>query len=208
MGAAISISVDGRTANGFARQMKNLVDKLGWERPRVVKYAAIQFGRSMRSRTRKAKATRSVRIMFKDGKRGKGQMTNQNGTPYWVYTIYQGGKPVEKTVLATDRDAAKRNNLMQVRYSGLAKKAWGWLMHDAFNSDAGASVKFTRPSDALKGRKGDSGGKFYVHFHNGLDYAMEALRGGNASVSEAMSAASTNIRKKIERVLKSGGARA
>lgn len=208
MGAAISIAVDGRTANGFTRQMKNLVDKLGWERPRVVKYAAIQFGRSMRSRTRKAKATRPVRIVYKEGKRGKGKMTNQNGTPYWAYTTYQGGKPVEKMVLANDRDAAKRNNLMKVRYSGLAKKAWGWLMHETFNSDAGASVKFTRPSGALKGRKGDASGKFYVHFHNGLDYALESLRGGQSSVTEAMSAASTNIRKKIERVLKSGGARA
>jgi len=208
MGAAISISVDGRTANGFTRQMQNLVSKLGWERPRVVKYAAIQFGRSMKARTRKAKATRSVRIVYKEGKRGKGQMTNQNGTLYWSYTMYQGGKPVEKTVLATDRDAAKRNNLMQVMYSGLAKKAWGWLMHDTFNSDAGATVKFTRPAGALKGRKGDASGKFYVHFHNGLTYALEALRGGNASVSEAMSAAGTNMRKKIERVLKSGGARA
>ena len=239
MPSNIRIEVSKYSADRFQKHMKRLVDKLGWERPRAVKYAAIQFGISMRARTRKAPKMRRIvknpdPSALLDMRKAKlGVMKFSKGKEVFS-PIYRGGefgakiRYVERngillsngdgTWQKTTRDELEifgRQDLMIQNHSkriigrsGLAKKAWGWLMHDAFNSNAGEAVKFTRPSGALRGRKGGGRGKYFVHFHNGLRYAMEALKNGQGDVSGAMYAAAERIRKKIERTLQSGGARA
>lgn len=232
MGAAMKIEVSKYSADRFQKHMKRLVDKVGWERPRAVKYGAIQFGISMRARTRKSPKMRKIvknpdpTALLNMTKAKLGVMKFSKGKEVFS-PIYRGGEfgakiryterngvmlsNADGTWQKVSRDELSifgREDLMIQNHkkriigrSGLAKKAWGWLMHDVFNSNAGAAVKFTRPAGALRGKKGGGQAKYYVHFYNGLNYAMEALKNGQGDVTGAMYAAAERIRKKIERTL-------
>lgn len=161
--------------------MGRLVSEAGYSSTAALKYGAVSLCRSLRARTRKAPPLRKLSTV-------KGGFN---------YTVFKDGKPVRNFVSAKSRDSAKRSRAVLVRYSGLAKTAWGWAMNDLFGTAPGDNGRFKRPSTALSTSKTPR----KIVINNRLKYAMEALKNGKASLQEASNAASNLIRKTIERKL-------
>lgn len=162
-------------------QMARLVKEAGYSSEQALKYGAVSLCRSLRARTRKAPPLRKLKPV-------------PGG---FNYTVYKEGKPVSRFLTAKSKDSAKRSRAVRVRYSGLAKLAWGWAMNDLFGTAPGDNGRFKRPQSAVKARKSPT----KIVINNRLKYAMEALKNGPSSLREASAAASNLIRKTIERKL-------
>lgn len=163
------------------KQMGRLVSEAGYSSTAALKYGAVSLCRSLRARTRKAPPLRRLNQV-------------EGG---FSYKVFKNGQSVKRFVSAKSRDNAKRSRAVIIRYSGLAKTAWGWAMNDLFGTAPGDNGRFKRPQSAIKASKSPT----KIVINNRLKYAMEALKNGPSSLAEASLAASNLIRKTIERRL-------
>ena len=195
------LSVKPASLRRFDAALRGMSKELGRSAPAVLKHGSILFCKSMRARTKKAPKLRPTRVVYVGGKAKNGREMNHLGTMYWEVKSFKGGQEKWHKVLAYGKDTLKKNVITRILYSGLAKKSWGWIMKDLFNSNEGAPVGFKRPNGATNARKGSNGSKSFVHFQSRIGYINSAIRGGRAGVSEAFDKAGKAIRWRTEEEL-------
>ena len=102
----------------------------------------------------------------------------------------------------------------EIMLSGLAKNTWGIILQELFGTTwvmgrgRGKSKFMKIATENIFTQKGGGANAAFVRFINKLRYSTQALKGApSAAASEAMVAASNQIRKAVERSLAKGGAR-
>ena len=218
----------------FAR-LDGLLEKIQRETPRKaaseIRRAAIYICQSLRARTKKApKRVRSGEYRAEpsnippryvhSNSRGRAllrrwSLTRKLGTPaqytkhHYVYTNAHRAKNGKMT---GKNAAAERRELLRLHggipRAGLAKKSWGWVMKQIYNSAAAADIAWRRtkgerrdPRRYVRGLFSRYGGNATARIQNALDYILAALKPGALaqSINAAVSRLEHNITKSIER---------
>lgn len=142
-----------------------------------------------------------------------------------TWQVYEFEDEYSKTyakylIPAPSQSAAKQKAKQIVRkriarYAGLAKRAVGALMKKAFNTGAAEAVAplvarkaddVTHKFETVSKNANSEGGTYSLTLMDNLNYALDALRGGRATVDAQMKKAMNKIVSVINRKLPDGGA--
>jgi len=128
----------------------------------------------------------------------------RKGAQYYAYIakVLKNGKPETIYILAQhDQEVAAYLKRRIKRYKGMARSAWGHLMRmTSQRTPASDPVTAAAVNVMRKNLSVVSGGNQYdfaLQVSDDLQYAAAALKGGPASVSHAMQAASNKIAGRI-----------
>lgn len=198
----MTLQVKTASLRAFKDSLNKMRDELNRDATRVLKHGLILLCISLRARTKKAPPKRPIRPTYLTSGR---IARNQNKTIFFEYETYRSGKQEWKPMLAKNKTNAKKSDPIAIKYSGLAKKSWGWVMHELYKTNAGAPVKFGKPKGSVYTKKGNNGFKSFVWFSNKLGYIFSALDGGQSAVTDAFNAATKGIIYRIEEGLKKNG---
>lgn len=202
----LAVSIDGAASAAFDEALKRLGDSLGSASCQVPRRAAIQLCKNFRAGTRQAKKNRAMVvavsdatpkwITYKDGRKLAKPIRR------WRVTLSDRGKTFDCYVEGEDRTAMKRElrRLVGTNYfpagagqpskrggtRGLAKRSWGWVMHNIF-SGASPDTPWQRRKNDKRNPK-DATGESYsredrgtitsggvARICNRLDYIRDAL---------------------------------
>lgn len=133
---------------------------------------------------------------------------HSRGNIYNVYeaTVYKQGKPDTLYFIAKDEKPVKGYLQRRIRrYKRMARSAWGHLMRMTSQREADTEPMSTAATNVLrKNLSVVSGGNQYdfaMQITDDLVYAASALKGGPASVTYAMQAASNKVAGRIRRFI-------
>lgn len=232
---SLTASVDGVASAAFAEALKMLGESLGDASAQAPRRAAIQLCKNFRANTRQAKKNKAMVVAVSET--NPKYITYRNGQKLdrplrrWRVTLVDRGKTFDRYVYATDRADMRRQLREQVGTNyfpigdkgtpqkkggtrGLAKKSWGWVMHNIF-SGAAPDTPWKRrkndrrnPKDATKESTyrasngiATSGG--FARICNRLSYIRDALKiSEDAAIAKASSAI---VRTLVTKRLKGSG---
>lgn len=232
---SLTASIDGAASAAFGEALKMLGDSLGDASAKAPRMAAIQLCKNFRAGTRQAKKNRAMDaapseqspkwITYRDGKkldkplrRWRVGLTDRNK----VFDRYVYAVPGRSGMKKQLREQVGTNYFAEGYGSpsrrggtrGLAKRSWGWAMHNIFNGAAPDTPWQRRkndrrnPKDATsestsREQRGSiiSGG--YARICNRLDYIRDALKISEAEATRK--AASALVRVLAYKRLKAAG---
>lgn len=211
---SISANIDQASLDSLDRQIKAYTVATRRSIRAGVSYAAVLVAQSMRAQTKSAPKRRRV-------------YKNPDGAGYGVYTYPHGAKTytpilrnVEKVqrrvndqVLYHDKTTgvfkpesrahelnamtiqdARKAKITNIINAGLCKRLWQTM------SRPGTAIHSHRRKGAIgqktEGYMGLDG--YRVNMHNKLNYAVDALKGGQQSVNTAVQNATAQMRRRIE----------
>ena len=233
---SLTASVDGVASAAFAEALKMLGESLGDASAQAPRRAAIQLCKNFRANTRQAKKNKAMVVAVSET--SPKYITYHNGRKLehplrrWRVTLVDRGRTFDRYVYATDRADMRRQLREQVGTNyfptgdkgtpqkkggtrGLAKKSWGWVMHNIFKGAAPDTPWKRRkndrrnPKDATSEstssvQKGVTISGGFARICNRLSYIRDALK---ISDDEAIRKASSAIVRIIttKRLRASGG---
>lgn len=201
MGLDISrVELDENDLQGFGDAIRAYQREMHKSMQESLRRCTIDLLKSIRARTIQSKKKRRV------------EQVRRNGKPLWVTGKYGKfkGQHVKmfrvnvhekwKIKVGSKISEVRKYPIAQIRRRGLAKRSWGWVMHQLFNQAAKSQGDDRRIyAKALRAKWTDDHQVVKCDIANALDYIRSAVPGG--AVREAMAAATALITKKIELAL-------
>lgn len=190
--------------------LRRLVGEFGHSLPKAVERAAKYVTRSIAAQTKIAKTPAKVEARYitverysqKTGKLMSG--TRQQavwGVNRWNHRTRREEWQVLKNY-PQNATEAKKSWYAQIQYSGLAKMSWWWVGKKIGGSggrqcgERAAQKRAMKFSDVEKNLNKKSPS---INLSVSLEYAVDALKGGEASVNLAVQKASRAMFKELER---------
>ena len=110
-----------------------------------------------------------------------------------------------QTTRATSADlSAAWKRFGSITRHGLAKKSWGWVMKEIYNSAPAGDISWKRtkgerrdPRQFVRGLFRRTAGGAFAQIHNALDYIFAAVKPG--AVAESIDAAANRLQHNIEK---------
>lgn len=197
------------------RAIKSLQNDIGESSKIAMRHGTIHLLTSLRARTKlspKGVKMRDVRVV-----RGPKGWTHNNrkalcrrveilrdtdkGKVWKHYMIEVGTESQGKNFSEIRRRARARYGMFRLR--GLAKRSWGWMMHEAFGTSVGGNPNLRRPKGLISRMSVSSGDVKTVAYTglNSLNYSKESLKEGaeQAAVTAAAKRIAWLIKTELER---------
>jgi len=220
---SVSASIDAASVSAFSSALAEYQKTMKKDAETAPRIAAIMVCKSLRARTKVAKKNKGMKVIVSND--SPKWITYKNGQKLaaplrrWKVTLTDRGKTFTKYVYAGTMSEMKQQLRLLVGTNyypldasgnglkkkggvrGLAKKSWGWVMHNIYNGDAPDTPWQRRnrdrrnPKDAAKESMSRP---FLAIISNRLGYAMDALKGGTVSINEAIEKATNSILKRVK----------
>lgn len=212
MPLAVSIEFPRADVDALFRQMDRQSRLLGKSLVHSLNAAAMYLGRSLGASTKISKKTRPVKAL--PLKIAKGQKSNINGQPVipWGVTGWFGHPRTYQTkILRTSKGKAYvKERLGMIRRRGLAKKTMASMAKNVGGIGAAGMAHMSYVAQDLAriaskhGKNTRGGGEHdpWILMENTLNYATDALKGGEMDITTAMGRAARGMEKSINAQLR------
>jgi hypothetical protein len=212
MPVVASIEFPRADVDALFRQMDRQSRLLGKSLVHSLNAAAMYLGRSLGASTKMAPKTRPVKAL--PLKIAKGQKSNINGQPVipWGVTGWFGRPRTYQTrILRTSKGKAYvKERLGMIRRRGLAKKTMASMAKNVGGIGAAGMAHMSYVAQDLAriaskhGKNTRGGGEHdpWILMENTLNYATDALKGGEMDISTAMGRAARGMEKSINAQLR------
>jgi len=220
---SVSASIDAASVSAFNSALSEYQKTMRKDAETAPRMAAIMVCKSLRARTKVSKKNKGMKVVVSEEKPKWISYKNGQKLPKplrrWKVTLTDRGRTFTKYVYAGTTAEMKQQLRLLVGTNyypldatgnglkkkggvrGLAKRSWGWVMHNIYNGAAPDTPWQRRnrdkrnPKDAAKE---STSRPFLAVISNRLGYAMDALKGGSASINEAIEKATNSILKRVK----------
>jgi hypothetical protein len=199
---AVSIEWPKADVDALWRQVERAQKELGKTLGQAVRFAAWSVARSLGTITTMSKKVRPYRVVNE----GRGVSKFKGGKKYEV-TSMKKGKTKTFNVRAKSVSELKKMTQVKIGKAGLAKSAWMWGIRQI---GGGKNIGMAGATDTAKKRgrmtidveKRLTGDDPFVKIINRLNYAENALIGGQSAVSSTMGKAARSMERIIDENIK------
>lgn len=184
------------------RQIERLVQVSRKGGEHAIKRAMMFVLKSFRATTKEAPKRRKVeRADFIQTRRRKDQR-NDGGLFKVIAFNRKSGKEEPRIFAADSLSEAREHPLTIIKFSGLAKRSWGWAMRDLFSTGGDTDSGFRRKPGMVETKVDKSEGQFAMRVDDNIRYVTEAFKTkGRATADNIIKRAGNNIRKDVERAI-------